>query len=200
MDPYAFDESVGNGEYFVIAGVDEAGRGPLAGPVVAAAVILGGPRIEGLRDSKKVPFAERETLFNQIMLSSRVGVGIVGADIIDSINILNATKKAMFEAVTSMGTIPELLLIDALTIPGISTQQMPFIKGDAKSACIAAASIIAKVTRDRIMMDYHDEYPHYGFSNHKGYGTKEHMAKLREHGPCPIHRRSFEPVKSQMFF
>jgi ribonuclease HII len=200
MDPYAFDEAAGNGEFSIIAGIDEAGRGPLAGPVVAAAVILGSARIEGLRDSKKVPEAERETLYKQIMSTSRVGVGTVGADVIDSINILNATKKAMFVAVTNLGLIPQLLLIDALTIPGLSSPQIAFIKGDDKSACIAAASIIAKVTRDRIMMEYHAEYPHYGFNKHKGYATKEHMDKLREHGPCPIHRRSFEPVRAQTLF
>jgi ribonuclease HII len=134
------------------------------------------------------------------MSTCRVGVGTAGADFIDSVNILNATKRAMLDAVNSLEVLPELLLIDALTIPGISVKQVAFIKGDAKSACIAAASIIAKVTRDRIMMEYHAEYPMYGFNNHKGYGTKEHMDRLREHGPCPIHRRSFEPVKSQVFF
>ncbi len=200
MDPYAFDASVSNGEYSIIAGIDEAGRGPLAGPVVAAAVILGSTRIDGLRDSKKVPEAERKELFSQIMSTCRVGIGTAGADIIDSINILNATKKAMFDAVNCLGVVPELLLVDAVTIPGISIQQAAFIRGDNKSACIAAASIIAKVTRDRIMQEYHSEYPAYGFNKHKGYGTKEHMDRLREHGPCLIHRRSFEPVKSQAFF
>jgi ribonuclease HII len=200
MDPYAFDEAAANGEFSVIAGVDEAGRGPLAGPVVAAAVILGGDRINGLRDSKKVPGPEREELYRQILLYSRVGTGIVGAEEIDEINILNAAKKAMFNAVSALGVIPELLLVDALIIPGVSSRQLPIIKGDDKSACIGAASIIAKVTRDRIMLQYHDEYPHYGFNNHKGYATKEHMDKLREYGPCPIHRRSFEPVRVQKLF
>jgi ribonuclease HII len=200
MDPYAFDEAAANGEVSVIAGVDEAGRGPLAGPVVAAAVILGGDRISGLRDSKKVPGPEREELYRQILLYSRVGTGIVGAEEIDAINILNAAKKAMFIAVSALGVIPELLLVDALIIPGVSSRQLPIIKGDDKSACIAAASIIAKVTRDRIMLQYHAEYPHYGFNNHKGYATKEHMDKLREYGPCPIHRRSFEPVRAQRLF
>jgi ribonuclease HII len=196
MDPYAFDEAAAGGEFSIIAGIDEAGRGPLAGPVVAAAVILGGGRIEGLRDSKKVPEAERETLFSCIMSTCRVGIGIVAADEIDRINILNATKKAMFDAVTDLGTIPQLLLVDALTIPGIPAQQKPFIKGDDKSACIAAASIIAKVTRDGIMKAYHSEYPEYGFDRHKGYGTKAHLAALGKYGPCPIHRRSFDPVRS----
>jgi len=200
MDPYAFDEAAANGEFSVIAGVDEAGRGPLAGPVVAAVVILGGNRINGLRDSKKVPGPEREELYRQILLYSRVGTGIVGAEEIDAINILNAAKKAMFEAVSALGVIPELLLVDALIIPAVPSRQLPIIKGDDKSACIAAASIIAKVTRDRIMLQYHDEYPHYGFNNHKGYATKEHIDKLREYGPCPIHRRSFDPVRVQKLF
>jgi ribonuclease HII len=200
MDPYAFDEAAAKGEFSIIAGIDEAGRGPLAGPVVAAAVILSQGRIEGLRDSKKISRTEREALFGLIMSTACVGVGIIAADEIDRINILNATKKAMFEAVTNLGLIPQLLLIDALTIPGISTRQMPFIKGDDKSACIGAASIIAKVTRDRIMLQCHAEYPHYGFNNHKGYATKEHLNKLKEYGPCPIHRRSFEPVRSQTLF
>jgi ribonuclease HII len=200
MDPYAFDEAAANGEFSVIAGVDEAGRGPLAGPVVAAAVILGGNRINGLRDSKKVPAQEREELYRQILLYSRVGTGIVGAKEIDAINILNAAKKAMFDAVSALGVIPELLLVDALIIPAVSSRQLPIIKGDDKSACIAAASIIAKVTRDRIMLQYHAEYPRYGFNNHKGYATKEHLDKLREYGPCPIHRRSFEPVRAQKLF
>ena len=195
--PYAFDESAGNGEFSIIAGVDEAGRGPLAGPVVAAAVILDGSRrINGIRDSKKVPEAEREELYALILSSGRVGVGIVDVDEIDRINILNATKKAMYDAVLNLGAFPELLLIDALTIPNIETRQMPLIKGDCKSACIAAASIIAKVTRDRIMLQYHAAYPEYGFDKHKGYATKGHLESLRRFGPSPIHRKSFYPVMS----
>jgi ribonuclease HII len=200
MDPYAFDELAANGKFSIIAGIDEAGRGPLAGPVVAAAVILGRDRIAGLRDSKKIPETEREALFGLIVSAASVGIGIVAADEIDRINILNATKKAMFEAVSGLGKTPELVLTDAVTIPGLSIPQVPFIKGDDKSACIAAASIIAKVTRDRIMLRYHAEYPHYGFNNHKGYATKEHLDKLREYGPCPIHRKSFEPVREQTLF
>ncbi len=197
MDPYAFDASAVKGKFAVVAGIDEAGRGPLAGPVVAAAVILDRKKkIKGIRDSKKVPEAEREELYELIMSSSRVGVGIVGADEIDRINILNATKKAMCNAVADLGEVPELLLIDALSLPNIKTEQMSIIKGDAKSASIAAASIIAKVTRDRIMMEYHQTYPCYGFDNHKGYATKKHLESIAKHGPCPIHRRSFAPVMS----
>ncbi|HMK55993.1 MAG TPA: ribonuclease HII [Dissulfurispiraceae bacterium] len=198
MDPYEYDESAGNGEFSIIAGVDEAGRGPLAGPVVAAAVVLNrNQRISGVRDSKKVPEAEREELYRMILSSGRVGVGVIDADEIDRINILNATKKAMYIAVSDLGTNPELILIDALTIPGVGVRQIPIIKGDAKSASIAAASIIAKVTRDRIMMEYHAAFPQYGFDSHKGYATREHLECLRLHGPCPIHRKSFHPVMSQ---
>ena len=197
MDPYEFDEAVANGEFSIIAGVDEAGRGPLAGPVVAAAVILDiRTKIHGVRDSKKVPEAEREELYQFILSVSLVGVGIIGPEEIDSVNILNATKRAMFDAVDALGARPELLLIDALTIPNIRTKQMPIIKGDAKSACIAAASIIAKVTRDRIMLQYHSDYPQYGFDKHKGYATRQHLENLRKYGPCPIHRKSFYPVMS----
>jgi ribonuclease HII len=197
MDPYAFDELVANGEFSIIAGVDEAGRGPLAGPVVAAAVILDSrTKIHGVRDSKKVPEAKREELYKFIMSVSRVGVGIICAEEIDRVNILSATKKAMFEAVEGLGDRPELLLIDAITIPNMRTRQMPIIKGDAKSACIGAASIVAKVTRDRIMLQYHSDYPEYGFDKHKGYATKLHLEKLRKYGPCPIHRKSFYPVMS----
>ena len=197
MDPYAYDESAGNGEFSIIAGVDEAGRGPLAGPVVAAAVILDRTnRISGVRDSKKVPEAEREKLYELILSSGRVGVGIVDVDEIDRINILNATKKAMCKAVAGLGTCPEILLVDALTIPDVETRQIPIIKGDAKSASIAAASIIAKVTRDRIMREYHAAFPQYGFYNHKGYATREHLESLKRYGPCAIHRKSFYPVMS----
>jgi ribonuclease HII len=197
MDPYDYDESAGNGEFHVIAGVDEAGRGPLAGPVVAAAVVLDrGCRIKGVRDSKKIPEAEREELYGLIMSSGRVGIGMADAEEIDRINILNATKQAMRRAVYNLGILPELILIDALTIPGISAHQIPIIKGDAKSASIAAASIIAKVTRDRIMMKFHDDFPWYCFNNHKGYATREHLECLKKHGPCPIHRKSFYPVMS----
>lgn len=195
MDPYAFDDSARNGQFYITAGVDEAGRGPLAGPVVAAAVILDrSMKISGIRDSKKVPKAEREELYELILSSGRVGIGIVDGEEIDRINILNATKKAMCQAVASLGMRPELLLIDALTIPGVETRQIPIIKGDEKSASIAAASIMAKVTRDRIMTAYHNSFPLYGFDNHKGYATKEHLECLRRYGPCPIHRKSFYPV------
>ncbi len=195
-DPYAHDESVRKNGFGLIAGVDESGRGPLAGPVVAAAVALPqGIVIQGVRDSKIVPAAERERLFWEIMDHAvDVGVGIVDAEEIDRINILCATKLAMHNAITALANRPDIILIDALQLPSIPIRQMPLIKGDAKSAAIAAASIIAKVIRDKIMAEYHILYPRYGFDRHKGYGTRKHLESIREHGPCPIHRKSFRKV------
>lgn len=177
----------------VICGIDEAGRGPLAGPVVAGAVIL--PQdceILFLNDSKKLSEKRREELFLEIREKAIAwNVGIVGPDVIDEINILQATYEAMRQAVAGLSVQPNLLLNDAVTIPGIETDQIPIIKGDAKSVSIAAASILAKVTRDHMMVEYDKLFPEYGFAKHKGYGTAVHTAALREHGPCPIHRRSF---------
>lgn len=180
------------------AGIDEAGRGPLAGPVVAAAVILSlSKEIDGIDDSKKLTKKQRETLFLEILLYTKaIGIGIVSADVIDEINILNASKLAMVKAVEDLIITPSILLIDAITIPIDGYRQIPIIKGDAKSASIAAASIIAKVTRDCIMKDFDKKYPQYGFSSHKGYGTKEHIKNLMQYGPCPIHRKTFAPVSS----
>ena len=181
-----------NGVRFV-AGIDEAGRGPLAGPVVAAAVIL--PRdcfIQDVDDSKKVPRTKREILAEVIKQKSLAwAVGIVDERTIDEINILNAARKAMGLAVNSLGVRPDHLLIDAERIPEIDIGYNSIIKGDALSFSIAAASIIAKVTRDRIMMEYHKEYPEYGFDKHKGYGTAQHISAIGEIGLCPIHRRTF---------
>lgn len=181
-----------------MAGIDEAGRGPLAGPVVASAVVLPSmKRIEGLRDSKKVPEKERESLFREILCCAPdIGVGIVEADVIDRINILRATKLAMQRAVEDLSSKPDLLLIDALKLPLVDIKQVSMIKGESKSASISAASIIAKVVRDGIMRHYDGVYPEYGFAVHKGYSTREHMEKIILHGPCPIHRRSFEKVLS----
>ncbi|MCD8326322.1 MAG: ribonuclease HII [Lachnospiraceae bacterium] len=181
------------GAYSAICGIDEAGRGPLAGPVVAAAVIL--PKdcdILYINDSKKLSEKKREMLYDEIMSKAvAVGVGIVSWERIDEINILQATYEAMRQAIDSLAVRPDLLLNDAVTIPGVDIRQVPIVKGDAKSASIGAASIIAKVTRDRLMMEYHQQYPEYGFDAHKGYGTKTHIEALRQYGPCPIHRRSF---------
>lgn len=197
MDPFEYDEAVRKDGYSIIAGVDEAGRGPLAGPVVAAAVILPqGIRIEGVRDSKKVPEAERERLFEAILSNALdVGISVVDVEEIEKTDILRATKLAMYNALNKLKKDPDIILIDALRIESVKIKQMPIIKGDAKSASIAAASIIAKVTRDRIMIEYHSKYPEYGFDRHKGYGTKAHIDMINQFGPCDIHRKTFKKVK-----
>lgn len=176
-----------------ICGIDEAGRGPLAGPVVAAAAVL--PKdcqIFYLNDSKKLSEKKRDLLFDEIKEKAvAYGIGIVSPQVIDEINILQATYEAMRQAISQLNVIPEILLNDAVTIPGVDIMQVPIVKGDAKSVSIAAASILAKVTRDRMMMEYDQIYPEYGFAKHKGYGTAAHIATLKEYGPCPIHRRTF---------
>ncbi len=180
-------------DHILVCGIDEAGRGPLAGPVVAGAVIL--PRaceILFLNDSKKLSEKRREALFEEIQeKASAFAVGVVGADRIDEINILQATYEAMRLAISELAAVPEVLLNDAVTIPGITLSQVPIVKGDAKSVSIAAASIMAKVTRDHMMEEYDKLFPEYGFAKHKGYGTAAHINALKEFGPCPIHRRSF---------
>ncbi|MBO4838788.1 MAG: ribonuclease HII [Lachnospiraceae bacterium] len=180
-------------EFAPIAGIDEAGRGPLAGPVAAAAVILDpSQEILYINDSKKLSEARREMLYDEIMQKAlSVGVGLASAARIDEINILQATYEAMRKAVAQLSPVPGLLLVDAVTIPGVDIRQIPIIKGDAKSISIGAASIIAKVTRDRILKEMDRAYPQYGFAQHKGYGTAAHIAAIREFGPCPEHRRSF---------
>ncbi|MGN0372289.1 MAG: ribonuclease HII [Enterocloster sp.] len=177
----------------LICGIDEAGRGPLAGPVAAGAVILPRDcRILYLNDSKKLSEKRREELFEEIKEKAVAwSVGIVGPDRIDEINILQATYQAMREAIAGLGVRPDLLLNDAVTIPEVEIPQVPIIKGDAKSVSIAAASILAKVTRDHMMIEYDSIFPGYGFAKHKGYGTAAHIQAIRELGPCPIHRRTF---------
>ena len=177
-----------------ICGIDEAGRGPLAGPVVVAGVIM--PKdsmIEGVNDSKKVSEKKREKLYDVILEEAiSYSVAIIGQDVIDEINILNATKQGVTTVVEELDVKPNLILVDALT--HINTKGIPYdsiIKGDAKCYNIAAASIIAKVTRDRIMREWDEIYPQYGFINHKGYGTAKHIEAIKEYGPCPIHRRTF---------
>lgn len=179
--------------YGFICGIDEAGRGPLAGPVVAGAVILPkDARIMYINDSKKLSEKRREELFEVIKEQAiSVGCGIVWNERIDQINILQATYEAMREAISQLSPAPDCLLNDAVTIPGIFIPQVPIIKGDAKSQSIAAASIIAKVTRDHIMYELDEKYPEYGFASHKGYGTAAHIAAIREFGPCPVHRTTF---------
>ncbi|MDH4082658.1 MAG: ribonuclease HII [Nitrospira sp.] len=183
--------------YRRIAGIDEAGRGPLAGPVVAAAVILPSRcRLLGINDSKQLSAKDREQVYAAI-LERAVGVGIGSADVaeIDQLNILEATRLAMRRAVDQLAPPPDYLLIDAVSIPEFHVPTRPIIKGDCLSVSIAAASIIAKVTRDRLMAKYHETFPEYGFLSHKGYGTAEHLERLARHGPCPIHRRTFSPVQ-----
>ena len=181
------------GDFPYICGIDEVGRGPLAGPVVAGAVIL--PKdceILYLNDSKKLSEKRRELLYEQILKQAiAVGLGIVGPERIDQINILQATYEAMRMAVGQLSVKPDILLNDAVTIPQVEIPQVPIVKGDAKSVSIAAASIVAKVTRDRMMVQYEERMPGYQFSSNKGYGTAAHIAALKELGPCPIHRRSF---------
>ncbi len=186
-----YEEEYQRFEY--ICGIDEAGRGPLAGPVVAGAVILQKENpILYLNDSKKLSKKKREALYAEIMEQAvSVGIGVVGPERIDEINILQATYEAMRQAVAKLTVTPDILLNDAVTIPGIEIFQVPIIKGDAKSVSIAAASIVAKVTRDRMMADYDKIYPGYDFAGNKGYGTKAHIASLKEIGPCSIHRTSF---------
>ena len=177
----------------LVCGIDEAGRGPLAGPVVAGAVILP-PECEilWLNDSKQLTEKRREQLYDEIMEKAvAVGVGIVGPDRIDEINILQADYEAMCEAIGSMKTVPQILLNDAVTIPQVTLPQVPIIKGDQKRISIAAASVIAKVTRDRLMLEYDDLFPEYGFSSNKGYGSAQHIAAIRKYGPCLIHRKTF---------
>lgn len=177
----------------IIAGIDEVGRGPLAGPVVAAAVIL--PRnffVLGINDSKLIPEKKREELYDYITGHAKaVGIGVVANEMIDEINILNATKLAMKNAINDLNVVPEHVLIDAVTLEDIACNQTAIIKGDQKSISIAAASIIAKVTRDRKMCEYHEQYPYYDFKANKGYGTKNHYQGIKEYGLSPLHRRSF---------
>ena len=176
-----------------ICGIDEVGRGPLAGPVVAAAVILPKDQeILYLNDSKKLSEKKRELLYDEIMAKAvAVGIGFASPARIDEINILQATYEAMRIAISELSVRPDVLLNDAVTIPEVDIPQVPIIKGDAKSKSIAAASIIAKVTRDRLMVEYDEVMPGYDFASNKGYGTKAHIAGLKELGPTPIHRRSF---------
>lgn len=180
-------------DWGAVCGIDEAGRGPLAGPVVAGAVIL--PKDEKIlyvNDSKKLSEKKREMLYDEIMSRAlAVGVGVVGPERIDEINILQATYEAMRMAVAQLTVPPDILLNDAVTIPDLPIRQVPIVKGDAKSVSIAAASIIAKVTRDRLMREYDQIFPEYDFASNKGYGTRSHIEALKALGPAPVHRRTF---------
>ena len=200
FDPTLFEKKLRLQGVSLIAGIDEAGRGPLAGPVVAAAVIL--PEtydLPGLTDSKKLSAKKREQLFVPIRRQAiAVGVGFVHAEEVDEINILQATLKAMCLAVSRLKVPPQHLLIDGITPVPLSLPQQTIIKGDSRSKSIAAASVIAKVVRDRMMVVYDRHYPQYGFAGHKGYGSAKHRALIAEHGPCLLHRKSFSGVKEHL--
>ncbi len=202
MGIYLHDASLRRKGYAIIAGIDEAGRGPIAGPVVAASAILSdGIRIKGLRDSKKVPERERECLFWDVLCAARgIGVGVVEHDEIDRLNILQSTKLAMQRALEDLEIVPDMLVIDAVRLPAVPIPQISLFKAESKSASVAAASIIAKYVRDRIMRHYHDIYPQYNFNKHKGYGTQEHLRLIQLHGPSPIHRKSYAGVMSIPLF
>lgn len=196
-DILRFEKDAWGKGLLMVAGIDEAGRGPLAGPVVAAAVIFEpGSVPEGMRDSKEISGRRREELFPVICEKAvSVGLGIVSQKMIDRINILRATDLAMRKAIKSLKFSPGLCLVDGIGIKQGVANQKAIIDGDKLSASIGAASIIAKVTRDRIMVDQHSIYPMYGFASHKGYGTRKHIEKLNVYGPCRLHRLSFRPVK-----
>lgn len=177
-----------------IAGVDEAGRGPLAGPIVAAAVILSRP-VFGLNDSKMLSHEQREVLYQELHCGQHVvGVGIISHEEIDRMGIQQANYLAMAKAIEALHLTPDYLLVDGFRLPGVAQPALRIVKGDQRSLSIAAASIVAKVTRDRIMLELAERYPHYGFERHKGYYTQEHLEALERHGPCAIHRRSFAPI------
>ena len=196
-DTFAIERSLISQGYAIVAGTDEAGRGPLAGPVVAACVIL--PlhcEYQQFQDSKKLSAKVRRELAHRlVVLEAKIGVGIVSAAEIDRLNILQASLLAMKKAVEKLPGLPDFLLVDGkFTVP-MAVEQKALVKGDSRSATISAASIVAKVTRDAIMEQYHLEYPQYNFARHKGYPTAEHRRVIREIGPCPIHRQSFKPVR-----
>ena len=197
--PYRYEAQAWRAGVTRVAGIDEAGRGPLAGPVVAAAVVLAHDRrIRGLADSKLLAPPEREGLFRLIQERAlAVGVGIVDHETIDRINILQATRQAMAEALARLAVMPELIITDFVTLPALPCPQKNLVAGDRRCASVAAASIVAKVTRDWIMREVDREFPAYGFARHKGYATPEHLAALDRHGPCPIHRRTFAGVWRQ---
>lgn len=196
---FKYEQAVRSESYQWIAGVDEVGRGPLAGPVVAAAVIL--PEtcdLIGLTDSKQLSESKRQYFYEAIQRQAlAVGIGIVSPEVIDSVNILEASKQAMLEAIHSLELTPDYLLLDAIEL-NTTIPQQSLIKGDMKSISIAAASVIAKVTRDRLMSRYDEEYPGYDFISNQGYGTKKHLEGLQKHGVTPIHRRSFAPVRAYL--
>ena len=209
-DLFLFERDLADRGISLVAGVDEAGRGPLAGPVVAAAVILpvewlkaGLPQmLQGLTDSKQLTRSQRNHFFRALHSLDGVQFGIASVESfeVDQINILQATHRCMATALARLSPGPQHTLVDGKFVPSIQLPQTPIVKGDARSYSIAAASVLAKVTRDRMMEDYHRQWPVYGFAEHKGYGTPEHLKALDKYGPCPIHRRSFGPLRQPELF
>jgi ribonuclease HII len=205
IDRFAYERELWRRGVVLVAGVDEAGRGPLAGPVVAAAVMLppdwlrsGVPaELEGLNDSKQLSIRQRERFYRALTSCSEVRfcVARIEAEHVDELNVLRATHCAMNEAIGRLDPFPQHALVDGARVQSLLCRQTALVKGDARSYSIAAASVLAKVTRDRLMDEYHERWPVYGFAEHKGYGTPQHLAALAKHGPCPIHRRTFAPVK-----
>ena len=197
--PYRYEAQAWRAGVTRVAGLDEAGRGPLAGPVVAAAVILDPQRrVRGVADSKLLSPERREELFALIHERAvAIGVGIIDHVTIDRVNILQATKRAMVEAIRALAVAPELVITDFVAVPALTCPQRNIVDADARCATVAAASIVAKVTRDRLMLEADKQFPEYGFARHKGYGTADHLAALDRHGACPIHRRSFSGVWRQ---
>lgn len=203
---FKFEHELAQKGFTQIAGVDEAGRGPLAGPVVAAALIFPSEWIfsklpkalKKVNDSKQLSAQDREILFTELvsLTEIRYAVAVVDAPMIDQINILQATHRAMNLALAQLNPAPQHALVDGLRVKTLTFPQTAIVEGDCLSYSIAAASIIAKVTRDRMMHEYHENYPDYGFHEHKGYGTAKHLAALQKHGPCPIHRMTFAPVRA----
>lgn len=204
-DRFEFERELWSRGATLVAGVDEAGRGPLAGPVAAAAVIFPShwgesgfdERLRGLNDSKQLTETQREEFFSILIAHPEVrfAIAVVDAATIDRINILQATHHAMNEALVQLQPQPEHVLVDGRPVKSIRLPSTAIVKGDARSYSIAAASVLAKVTRDRMMLEFHEQFPAYGFAEHKGYGTPQHLAAIARHGPCPIHRRSFAPLK-----
>jgi ribonuclease HII len=204
-DRFQFERELWSRGATRIAGVDEAGRGPLAGPVAAAAVILPSlwgnlgfdERLRALNDSKQLTEVQREEFFSILTTHPEISfaIALVDAATIDRINILQATHRAMNEALAQLQPQPEHVLVDGRPVKSIRLPSTAIVKGDARSYSIAAASVLAKVTRDRTMLEFHEQFPAYGFAEHKGYGTPKHLAAIEVHGPCPIHRRSFAPLK-----
>ena len=197
--PYRHEGQAWRAGLLRVAGVDEAGRGPLAGPVVAAAVLVTPEhRIRGVADSKLLSAERREALFGAIHeLALAVGVAIVDHATIDRVNILQATRLAMLDALARLSVAPDFVITDFVALPGVPCPQKNLVHGDVRCASVAAASIVAKVTRDRIMLELDTQFPEYGFARHKGYGTPDHLAALDRHGPCPVHRRTFAGVWRQ---